>query len=94
MSPREQIIYLLKHYYDGNYEVDTFAEEFYRIYNFEVNDCELSQRERSLLFEVFTVVSRFSPHKEDLKATNTYFGEQIVKEKATRAYLELFKRKA
>ena len=89
LNPKEQLMYLLEHYYIGNYDTETFADEFHRIYHFEVDDKDLSAKEKNALSELSTIVARFSPFEEDLKIPNMYFSEKDVKEKATEVYLKL-----
>lgn len=90
MEPEKQLIYLLEHYYKGEYTTDIFVDEFYRVYNFEIDDFELSEKESELLSELSVITGRFSSNDEDLKITNMYFCEKDVKEKATSVYLELY----
>lgn len=89
MKPKEQLMYLLEHYYKNDYTTDVFVDEFYRIYNFEVDDSDLTQKELRILSELSTITGRFSPFEDDLKIPNAYFSENDVRKKATEVYLEL-----
>ena len=86
MKPKDQLMFLLEHYINGHYTVDVFVDEFYRIYNFEVEDSCLSQLELSLLMELSTMTGRFSSSEEDLKIPNVYFNEEDIKTKASVVY--------
>jgi len=89
MDEREQLNYLLEHYYKGNYAIDVFVEEFHRIYNLELDSETIPHEEYSLMGELSVIVGRFSPFEEDLAITNVYFNENDVKKKATEVYLKL-----
>jgi len=89
LNPKEQLMYLLKHYYMGEYTTIIFVDEFHRIYNFEVTNSDLSQKELELLSELAMMTGRFSFFEEDLKIPNAFFNENDIKQKATAVYVEL-----
>ena len=90
MNPKARLMYLLKHFYMENYDIIDFTNEFHRIYTFEVDYSELSENERQLLSELYSIVGRFTEFEEDLKMyPNAYFSKDDVKEKATEVYLSL-----
>ena len=91
MSEKEQLYYLLKHYYEDDYTTGVFVDEFDRIYNLEVDYTTLSDEENKLMGELSVITGRFSPCEEELKIPNVYFSESDVKQKATEVYLELIK---
>lgn len=45
MIVKEQLWYLINGVLDGSYEVKTFCDEFYRIYNFETDESQLTEQE-------------------------------------------------
>lgn len=85
-----KVIYLLEHYYKGDYITKVFVSEFNNIYNLQLENSALSEKETKLLDELATITGRFSSNEEELKILNLYFSEKDVKEKATSVYLELF----
>lgn len=89
MDSREQLLYLLKKYYEGEYETLTFADEFSRIYDLETDYSKLSSNEHKLFKALSIVTGRFSPFEEDLQIPNAYFSEEDVKKEATKVYLQL-----
>ncbi|MDR2946036.1 MAG: hypothetical protein LBV79_04755 [Candidatus Adiutrix sp.] len=91
MDAREQLLYLLEHFYKGNYTTDIFADEFERIYNLELDYDTLSEAEYMLFHDLSLVAGRFSPFEDDLKIPNVYFSEAEVKDKAAQVYLKLTK---
>jgi len=91
MDAREQLLYLLEHYYKGNYTTDDFADEFSRIYDHETDYDLLSGKEHELMRELSIITGRFSSFEEDLKIPNAYFNENDVRKKATEVYLKLIK---
>lgn len=82
MTAREQLWYLISGVVAGDYEVKTFCDEFYRVYNFETDKTQLTEQEKSEFEELFRMVARFSDFEEDLKIPNMYFGEKEILEKA------------
>ena len=82
MTAREQLWYLIHGVLDGSYEIKTFCDEFYRIYNFETDKAELTEQEKSEFEEMFEMVARFSDFEEDLKIPNMYFSKEEILAKA------------
>ena len=78
MTAREQLWYLIHGVLDGSYEIKTFCDEFYRIYNFETDKAELTEQEKSEFEELFRMVARFSDFEEDLKIPNMYFSAEEI----------------
>ena len=79
MTAREQLWYLINGVLTGSYEVKTFCDEFYRIYNFETDKAELTERENKEFRELFEMAARFSDFEEDLKLPNVFYsGEEIL----------------
>lgn len=78
MTAREQLWYLIQGVLDGSYEIKTFCDEFYRIYNFETDKAELTEQEKSEFEEMFEMVARFSDFEEDLKIPNMYFSAEEI----------------
>jgi len=78
VTAREQLWYLIQGVLDGSYEIKTFCDEFYRIYNFETDKAELTEQEKSEFEEMFEMVARFSDFEEDLKIPNMYFSAEEI----------------
>lgn len=79
MTAKEQLWYLIHGVLTGSYEVKTFCDEFYRIYNFEMDEANLTGQERREFEELFKMVARFSEFEEDLKIPNMYYsGDEIL----------------
>lgn len=79
MIVKEQLWYLINGVLDGSYEVKTFCDEFYRIYNFETDESQLTEQEKCEFEELFDIVARFSEFEEDLKIPNMYYsGDEIL----------------
>ena len=92
MKAKEQLYYLLEHYFKGNYTTETFTDEFSRIYNLETDYRLLSESEHKKFGELAATTNYFSPYEEDLKnCPNLFTSAQDVKRKATEVYLELNK---
>jgi len=89
MDDREQLMYLLEHYYKGDYDTNTFTDEFYRIYDLEMDYSLLSEMEHELMRKLSIIVGRYSPYEEDLKGSNLYFSEDDVKNEAANVYLKI-----
>ena len=79
MTAREPLWYLINGVLAGSYEVKIFCDEFYRIYNFETDETQLTEQEKRGFEELFRMVARFSEFEEDLKIPNMYFsGEEVL----------------
>jgi hypothetical protein len=89
MNANEQLMYLLEQYHKDNYATDVFADEFSRIYNFEIDDTSLSSEEDMLMKGLSIITGCFSPYEEDLKIPNVFYEEKNVKQKASEIYLKL-----
>ena len=82
MTAREPLWYLINGVVDGASEVTVFCDEFYRIYNFETDKTQLTEKENKAFDELFHMVARFSEFEEDLKLPNMYFGKEEILAKA------------
>ena len=90
MESKKQLYYLLEHYYKGEYTAETFADEFSRIYNLELDYRTLSEVEEKWMKELVEVTNYFSPFGEDFNNfPKFYSNEQDVKNKATEVYQQL-----
>ena len=78
MTAREQLWYLINGVLAGSYEVKIFCDEFYRIYNFETDETQLTEQEKREFEELFRMAARFSVFEEDLKIPNMYFSEEEI----------------
>jgi len=79
MTAKEQLWYLINGVIDGVYEINTFCDEFYRIYNFETDKAKLTKQESRAFEELFHMAARFSDFEEDLKLPNVFYsGEEIL----------------
>lgn len=81
MTAKEKIYYLLVQYQKGEYDTNTFCDQFTVSYDIEVDYDTLSKVENQLFYELSTITARFSPYEEDLKVPNVYYSEQEVKSK-------------
>lgn len=81
MTPNEEMYYLIIKFHQGMYDVNTFSNEFTRIYNYEVDYDTMNDDEKSALNELSIITARFSPYEEDLIIANVYFSEAEVRKK-------------
>lgn len=89
MTDKEKIYYLLTEFKKGNYDTNTFCDQFTVIYDTEVDYDKLSKIENELFSELSTITARFSPYEEDLKIPNVYYSEQEVKYKVEEVLAKL-----
>lgn len=82
MSNKEQLWYLIDELLVGSYDINTFCDEFIRIYNFEVDYISLSQKERESFEELRGMAARFSDKDEELKIPGMYFSKEKIIYKA------------
>lgn len=80
MTPKEQLYYLTNEFIKGNYDTETYCNQFTIIFDTEINYEDLNEVENKLFLELCSVTARFSPSEEDLSIENTYYNEQEVKE--------------
>ena len=83
-------MYLLKHYYIGDYDVKDFIDEYHRIYGVELCYSKLSEAENEYLEELYNISERFSQYEEDHELfPNFFFNEQDVRQKVAEVYFKL-----
>lgn len=79
MTAKEQLWYLVRGVVSGIYELNTFCDEIYRIYNFETDESQLTELEWELFGTLFKMQGRYSEFEEDLKIPNMYItGEELL----------------
>jgi len=88
MTAREQLWYLIRGVVNDSYEVTIFCDEFERIYNFETDNEQLSEQERSMFRSLSKMAGRFSEFEEDLKIPNMYFNKEDIC-KAAKSILQI-----
>ena len=81
MNLRKQLHYLMEHVLTGNYDVQTFCDEFIRIYNSEDGYEQLSQNEKALYSDLCKMAGRFSDVAEKLNGVNVYHNEKDILDK-------------
>jgi len=79
MTSKEKLYYLLIEYQKGNYDANTFCDQFTVIYDTETDYDTLSKLENELFNELSIITARFSPYEDDLKMPNVYYSERDVK---------------
>ena len=83
MNVKEQIIYVMRKYAEGEYDTKSFCEALGTLYYFEAGGHRFFHGEEKLLLdELVAVTERFSPYEEDYRVIpNAYFSEEQVKKK-------------
>ena len=81
MTEKEQLWYLIDKLIEKEYQVNTFCDEFTRIYDLEIDYDELSPQENQLFSELSSMTGRFSDNEEELKIPNMYFGADDIIDK-------------
>lgn len=78
MNKLEKLKLIIKLYYEGKYDIDTFADVFSYTYNIEPNNnCDIKQLENYK--ELYMVTSRYSPYKEDIISyPDIYYSKEDV----------------
>lgn len=66
MNQIEKINYLIKEYEKGNYQTETFCDQFEYVF-FREKDGSISENLYEELKEYAEIFGRFSPYEEDLK---------------------------
>ena len=81
MDAKEKLIYLVKEYIKGNYDTNTFCDQFTLVYDIETDYEVLTEQENVLFSQITQYTSRFSQYEEDLKIPNMYYNEKDVSDK-------------
>lgn len=79
MNDREKLWYLINEYTKGNYNSRTFANEFSRIYDLEVDYDMIPDLENKWFYELSEMTGRFSDNKEELLIPNVYCSEEEIR---------------
>ena len=80
MTNKEKIIYLINGVINNSYDIETFCDEFTRIYDLEINYKELTDMERKELHDLCEMASRYSGNEYELSIPNMYCsGTEILK---------------
>ncbi|MBV1214014.1 hypothetical protein J0N64_03480 [Listeria monocytogenes] len=85
MTKKEQLYFLLNGLVNGEIEINTFTNQFMKIFDLEIDYDELSKEEYTILGNVSDMVARFSDSVEDLKLPNVYYSEKQIREEVTRS---------
>lgn len=85
MTKKEQLYFLLNGMDNGEIEINTFINQFIKIFDLEIDYDELSKDEYTILGNVSDMAARFSDSEEDLKLPNVYYSEKQVREEVTRS---------
>ncbi|EHT7657235.1 TPA: hypothetical protein ACSZC5_13270 [Listeria monocytogenes] len=82
---KEQLYFLLNGLDNGEIEINTFINQFIKIFDLEIDYDELSKEEYTILGNVSDMAARFSDNEEDLKLPNVYYSEKQIREEVTRS---------
>ncbi|EAD2927840.1 hypothetical protein D6G16_12690 [Listeria monocytogenes] len=85
MTKKQQLYFLLNGMDNGEIEINTFINQFIKIFDLEIGYDELSKDEYTILGNVSDMAARFSDSEEDLKLPNVYYSEKQVREEVTRS---------
>lgn len=80
MSVKELLCYLIKHIKLGNYDISTFCDIFTNLVNLEMRKEVFTEKEKKIFEELNKYTSRFSPFEKNLKISNAFYYEKIVRE--------------
>lgn len=84
MTLKEQLYYLIEHYMLGDYDTQTYSDEFSHLYcHSDIDEIEqLNEQEQMLFSEIETIASRVSCYKDDImKHPGVYFTECDIRRK-------------
>ena len=78
---------MIEKYHFGEYDTNTFADEFDMIYCHEGNEADLLKEEDNLFAELSKIAGRYSPFEEDhQKYPGVYYTDEDVKTKAEEVF--------
>ncbi len=91
MTGKEQLWYLINGILEGAYDVETFCDEFTRIYDLEIDYETLSKTEKKEFGDLSEMTARFSNDDEELKIPNMYYSTEEVLQKVNEIKNKLYK---
>lgn len=89
MTNKEQLLYLIEYYHNGEYRVNDFTSQFEKIYESTITTSELSDFEDKLLKQIWDIVIYFSPYPEDRSVWKGFTSEEAVRKKVNEIYPKL-----
>lgn len=89
MTSKEQLLYLIEYYHNGEYRINDFTSQFEKIYDSTNTTSEFSNFEDKLLKQIWDMVIYFSPYPEDHRLWKGYTSEEDVREKVNEIYTKL-----
>lgn len=81
MYPKDSLWYLIFALIDNKYDINTFCNEFTRIYDLELDYSQLNIIEHKNFKELSEMTGRFSDDEEELKIPKMYVSEEEVRKK-------------
>lgn len=90
MTNKEKIIYLINGVINNSYDIETFCDEFTRIYDLEINYKELTDMERKELHDLCEMASRYSGNEYELSIPNMYCSRTEILKKVTEVKAKLY----
>lgn len=90
MTNKEKIIYLINGVINNSYDIETFCDEFTRIYDLEINYKELTDMERKELHDLCEMASRYSGNEYELSIPNMYCSGTEILKKVTEVKAKLY----
>ena len=82
MIDKEKLWYLINGLLEGSYAINTFCNEFTRIYDLEVDYDKFTDEENREFGDLYEMTGRFSDDIEELKIPHMYFSESEIVTKA------------
>lgn len=76
MCDKQRLYQIIDLYIDDEIDEKTFCDEFYYVYNLELDYRKLLEEGRALFAELNEVVSRFSEYEEDQKLDEKAFADK------------------
>ena len=89
MTDAEKLWQLVEDLLFDKCDINTFCEEFAKLYNLETDYRTLSKDERSNFMDLCEIAARFSDDENDLALPNVYFGEKQIRDRAQEIYQSL-----
>ena len=89
MTDAEKLWQLVEDLLFDKCDINTFCEEFAKLYNLETDYRTLSKDERSNFMDLCEIAARFSDDENDLALPNVYFGEKQIRDRAQEIYQNL-----
>ncbi|WP_439444160.1 hypothetical protein ACSMFR_05895 [Listeria aquatica] len=79
MTDKKRLYYLLNGLQNRTVDINSFVDQFVKIFDLDIDYNELTENEYKIMGEVSERAARFSDSLEDLELPNVYYNEEQIR---------------